>query len=41
MAVSKTLHFFNPRLFAIYDNDIVLKNLAKVQGETTPRHGAL
>jgi hypothetical protein len=30
MAVSKTLHFFNPRLFAIYDNDIVLKKVYRV-----------
>ena len=30
MAVSKNLHFFNPRLFAIYDNDIVLKKVYRV-----------
>jgi hypothetical protein len=30
MAVAKTLHFFNPRLFAIYDNDIVLKKVYRV-----------
>jgi len=30
MAVEKTLHFFNPRLFAIYDNDIVLKKVYRV-----------
>jgi hypothetical protein len=30
MAVSKTLHFFNPRLFAIYDNDIVLKKVYRL-----------
>lgn len=30
MAVSKNLHFFNPRLFVIYDNDIVLKKVYRV-----------
>jgi hypothetical protein len=30
MAVSKTLHFFNPRLFVIYDNDIVLNKVYRV-----------
>src|SRR5262249_5490897 len=30
MAVSKTLHFFNPSLFAIYDNDIVLNKVYRV-----------
>jgi hypothetical protein len=30
MAVSKTLHFFNPRLFTIYDNHIVLKKVYRV-----------
>jgi hypothetical protein len=33
MAVSKNLHFFNPRLFVIYDNDIVLKKVYRVFGE--------
>lgn len=27
MAVSKNLHFFNPSLFVIYDNDVVLKKV--------------
>jgi hypothetical protein len=27
MAVSKNLHFFNPRLFVIYDNEIVVKKV--------------
>src|SRR5262245_61035263 len=30
MAVSKNLHFFNPKLFVIYDNDIVLKKVYRV-----------
>jgi len=27
MAISKNLHFFNPKLFVIYDNDVVLKKV--------------
>jgi hypothetical protein len=30
MALSKNLHFYNPRLFAIYDNDIVLKKVYRI-----------
>jgi len=30
MAVSKNLHFFNPRLFVIYDNDVILGRVYRV-----------